>query len=80
MPSHAELDAAMDSLNQTLDVLDMGEFPHTDKNYGYVTSTGSGGISAALIYDLRHNKFCLNWAEIKEKNISDKPHIKGLLT
>ncbi|CAH0716781.1 unnamed protein product, partial [Brenthis ino] len=34
VPSHAELDAAMDSINQTIDVLDMGEFPHTDKTYG----------------------------------------------
>ncbi|XP_045782661.1 talin-1 isoform X2 [Maniola jurtina] len=34
VPSYAELDAAIENIGQTLDILDMGEFPHTDKTYG----------------------------------------------
>ncbi|XP_052742703.1 talin-1 isoform X10 [Bicyclus anynana] len=34
VPSHAELDAAIENIAHTLDILDMGEFPHTDKSYG----------------------------------------------
>ncbi|CAH2211100.1 jg565, partial [Pararge aegeria aegeria] len=34
VPSYAELDTAIENIGQTLDILDMGEFPHTDKSYG----------------------------------------------
>ncbi|CAK1549078.1 unnamed protein product [Leptosia nina] len=34
VPSHTELDAAMENINQTLQILDMGELPRTDKSYG----------------------------------------------
>ncbi|XP_050359192.1 talin-1 isoform X1 [Nymphalis io] len=50
VPSHAELDAAMESINQTLDILDMGEFPLTDKSYGTLQSELNGaaaGLSGA---------------------------------
>ncbi|XP_046974637.1 talin-1 isoform X10 [Vanessa cardui] len=50
VPSHAELDAAMESINQTLDILDMGEFPLTDKSYGTLQNELNGaaeGLSGA---------------------------------
>ncbi|XP_069364128.1 talin-1 [Maniola hyperantus] len=34
VPSYAELDAAIENIGHTLDILDMGEFPHTDRTYG----------------------------------------------
>ncbi|XP_064075634.1 talin-1 isoform X10 [Vanessa tameamea] len=50
VPSTAELDAAMESINQTLDILDMGEFPLTDKSYGTLQNELNGaaaGLSGA---------------------------------
>ncbi|XP_068621832.1 talin-1-like [Battus philenor] len=34
VPSHAELDMAMENINETLNILNMGEFPPSDKSYG----------------------------------------------
>ncbi|KAG6451547.1 hypothetical protein O3G_MSEX007224 [Manduca sexta] len=34
VPSHAELDLAMENINETLNILNMGEFPPTDSSYG----------------------------------------------
>ncbi|XP_047524858.1 talin-1 isoform X1 [Pieris napi] len=33
VPSHAELDSAMEDINQTLHILDMDDLPRTDKSY-----------------------------------------------
>ncbi|CAG4949257.1 unnamed protein product [Parnassius apollo] len=34
VPSHAELDMAMENINETLNILNMGDFPPSDKSYG----------------------------------------------
>ncbi|XP_041983893.1 talin-1 isoform X2 [Aricia agestis] len=50
VPSHAELDAAMEDINQTLDILNMGEFPVSDKSYGELQAElgqAAAGLSAA---------------------------------
>lgn len=34
IPSHTELDVAMENINETLNILNMGEFPPSDRSYG----------------------------------------------
>lgn len=40
VPSHTELDVAMENINETLHILNTGEFPPSDRPYGYVEGTG----------------------------------------
>ncbi|XP_045457678.1 talin-1 [Melitaea cinxia] len=47
VPSHAELDEAMESINQTLDILEMNDYPQTDKSYGTL-QTELNGAAASL--------------------------------
>lgn len=36
IPSHAELDNVLENINETLNILNMGEFPPSDRSYGSV--------------------------------------------
>ncbi|XP_048001980.1 talin-1 isoform X10 [Leguminivora glycinivorella] len=38
VPSHSELHAAMENINETLNILNMGEFPPSDRTYGELQS------------------------------------------
>nr|XP_049697783.1 talin-1 isoform X16 [Helicoverpa armigera] len=38
IPSHTELDVAMENINDTLNILNMGEFPPSDRPYGELQS------------------------------------------
>ncbi|XP_063370870.1 talin-1 [Cydia amplana] len=38
VPSHTELHAAMENINETLNILNMGEFPPSDRSYGELQS------------------------------------------
>ncbi|XP_026736413.1 talin-1 isoform X1 [Trichoplusia ni] len=38
IPSHTELDVAMENINETLNILNMGEFPPSDRSYGELQS------------------------------------------
>ncbi|XP_063391701.1 talin-1 [Cydia fagiglandana] len=38
VPSHSELHAAMENINETLNILNMGEFPPSDRSYGELQS------------------------------------------
>ncbi|XP_013176171.1 PREDICTED: talin-1 isoform X2 [Papilio xuthus] len=50
VPSHAELDMAMENINETLNILNMGEFPPSDKTYSELQSelnAAAVGLSTA---------------------------------
>ncbi|XP_075988136.1 talin_middle and talin-RS domain-containing protein rhea isoform X7 [Anticarsia gemmatalis] len=50
VPSHTELDLAMENINETLNILNMGEFPPSDKSYGELQSelnAAAVGLSSA---------------------------------
>ncbi|XP_049882478.1 talin-1 isoform X7 [Pectinophora gossypiella] len=50
VPSHTELDRAMENINETLNILNMGEFPPSDKTYGELQSelnAAAVGLSSA---------------------------------
>ncbi|KAJ2939257.1 hypothetical protein O0L34_g13352 [Tuta absoluta] len=50
VPSHRELDLAMENINQTLNILDSGEFPPSDRAYGELQSelnAAAVGLSSA---------------------------------
>ncbi|CAH0698118.1 unnamed protein product [Spodoptera exigua] len=50
VPSHTELDVAMENINETLNILNMGEFPPSDKSYGELQSelnAAAVGLSSA---------------------------------
>ncbi|XP_013143136.1 PREDICTED: talin-1 isoform X2 [Papilio polytes] len=50
VPSHAELDMAMENINETLNILNMGEFPPSDKTYSELQSelnAAAVGLSSA---------------------------------
>ncbi|CAG9134195.1 unnamed protein product [Plutella xylostella] len=38
VPAHSELDIAMENINETLNILNMNEFPPSDRNYGELQS------------------------------------------
>ncbi|XP_050558739.1 talin-1 [Spodoptera frugiperda] len=50
VPSHTELDVAMENINETLNILNMGEFPPSDRSYGELQSelnAAAVGLSSA---------------------------------
>ncbi|XP_037872864.1 talin-1 isoform X9 [Bombyx mori] len=50
VPSHTELDLAMENINETLNILNMGEFPPTDSSYGELQvqlNSAAAGLSQA---------------------------------
>ncbi|KAM3956237.1 LOW QUALITY PROTEIN: talin_middle and talin-RS domain-containing protein rhea [Aphomia sociella] len=50
VPSHAELDLAMENINETLNILNSGEFPPSDRPYGELQSelnSAAAGLSSA---------------------------------
>lgn len=36
LPGHQDVDSTIENINETLQILSMGEFPSTTKSYGYI--------------------------------------------